>query len=303
MTLIAIVIALGVELFADQSQSVRSLQWLQSYRRWLQARLGSHRFWQGPLGVIGVMILPLVLVAVVQTGLREVWLGVFALAFATVMLLYCLRYRPLDRAVQDYCDAAESDDPEAAGQAASRVGVTDDARSGVRAMTEAVLVQSGERLFAVLFWFVLLGPLGAILYRMAWSLAEPVDSDEDSEHEAGFTEAAQRLHGILLWVPARLVAFGYALAGNFEDAIHDWRDHSAEASGDWVDDSAEVLRLSGLGALRLGRYEVPVEDVEQEDEEAALEPATVESARGLVLRVLVIWVAAIALISLAGWAH
>lgn len=302
MTLIAIVIALGVELFAAPSQTLRSLDWLRSYRNWLDHRLGGWSLWQGPVGVIVVMSLPLVLVAFVQVELRGVWLGLFALAFATVVLLYGLRYRPLDQAVQGYCDAAEMEDREAMAREADPAGIGGDGPPSVRTMTEAVLVQPTERLFAVLFWFVLLGPLGVMLYRMAWMLTEPARNEGQAEGATGFVEAAHRLHGILLWVPARLVAVGYALAGNFEDAIHEWREYATEASGDFVDDSQEVLRLSGLGALRLARYAVPDEEVD-EDETAALEPATAESARGLVLRVLVIWVAVIALISLAGWAY
>ena len=300
MTLIAIVVALALELFVARIESWREPRWLDRYAAWVQRLLGRWGVWDGPVGVIALLVLPLIPVVLIQSWLHGVWLGLPALIYGVVVLSYCFRYHSVDRAVEQFCDAVESGANDRAGEAV--VNVMGPGRPAspapVRDMTDAVLVQSVERLFAVLFWFVLLGPLGAALYRISWFADQRASSESDVE--PGFTAAARRLHGILLWLPARLTAVAYALAGSFEDALHDWRNGTDFAPVDLVAGSEEVLQLSGFGALQSDRHAAPEAHGEGG---AELDVSALKAAHGLVLRALVIWVTAVALITLAGWAY
>jgi AmpE protein len=179
----------------------------------------------------------------------------------------------------------------------------------VQTVSEGLLVQANDRLFGVLFWFFVLGPVGAVLYRLSWGLAIAEDSgldDTEMDEEAapalpGFTEAATRLYAILAWAPARLGAGAYALAGSFEDAVHQWRNYYQRSTDSRLESNDEVLRAAGSGALQLDRYVVQTEEAHEGD--VPLEPAAVNAARGLVLRALVIWVATIVVVTLALWAY
>ncbi len=295
MTLIALVVAFSLEWFATQLQAMRSLAWFERYAGWARGRFGSSAFRDGPLGVLAILLGPLLVLGLVQAALAGVWLGLLSLLLGIAVLFYCLRFQGLDRQVEAFVDAAEGGDTGRARELAAGLlerSLAED-ESEVRQVTAAVLVQANERLFAVVFWFAVLGPLGAFLYRLSWYLAYRTPPEDA---EAGFIDAALRLHGILAWVPARLTALGYALAGSFEDGLQEWRNVYQTLPEDFVRTTEVVLRQTGVGALRLERYLA-----QQEDEGVALEPSVAGAARGLVLRTLVLWAIAIALLTLAGW--
>jgi adenosylcobinamide-phosphate synthase len=142
---------------------------------------------------------------------------------------------------------------------------------------------------APIFWFLVLGPLGAMLQRLAAVL------DRLWGHRtARFTEfgwAAARLDDLLSWIPARITALSYAVMGSFEDALHCWR----RKAGMWSDISSGPLLASGLGALHLANCD------ENEEQDVygntALNPAAlpgagdVRRAVALVWRVLLFWLA------------
>lgn len=74
-----------------------------------------------------------------------------------------------------------------------------------------------DNLFAVFFWFFLLGPAGAVFYRLVSLYCQG----------PGFRESGlPALPGWLMaltWLPARYMALCGCLAGNFTTGIHVWR--------------------------------------------------------------------------------
>ncbi len=91
-----------------------------------------------------------------------------------------------------------------------------------RVTIEQVMAASHRQMFGVLFWFVLLvplGPVGAVLFRECFdSGATLVESSPGR-----FRLLRQRAFHAINWLPARLTALTYAIAGNFEDAMYCWR--------------------------------------------------------------------------------
>jgi len=128
------------------------------------------------------------------------------------------------------------------------------------------------------------------------------------EHPASeFAQAAQRLHAILDWIPARLVAVGYAVSGSFVDAIGNWRG-SVGKTEKWEESSVQVLLASGMGALHLDAESLR-EAPQDNDVQGGRKPgaadvqaeiAHIKAAQALVWRTLVAWVVIIALMTLAG---
>jgi AmpE protein len=106
-------------------------------------------------------------------------------------------------------------------------------------MVQAVAYQGFERLFAVLFWFLLFGPAGALLYRLAFIYAK-----QSALEESDGGVAAHCLWA-LEWPAVRLLGLSFAVTGNFVGCVNRWKRlfYSVESS------SAEVLRESVLGAL------------------------------------------------------
>lgn len=72
---------------------------------------------------------------------------------------------------------------------------------------------------AVLFWFVCLGPAGAVLYCMVRESAD--DKDDDVAQLFSSKQLPRVLH-VLDWFPARVCCAGYLLIGNFSRAAGVW---------------------------------------------------------------------------------
>lgn len=72
---------------------------------------------------------------------------------------------------------------------------------------------------AVLFWFVCLGPAGAVLYCMVRESAD--DSDHSISELFNENQLDKVLH-ILDWLPARVCTAGYLLIGNFTKSAGIW---------------------------------------------------------------------------------
>lgn len=169
-----------------------------------------------------------------------------------------------------------------------------------RVTIEQVMAASHRQMFGVLFWFVLLaslGPVGAVLFRAASIL-----SRRWTVSRGHFGAFAQRAFHVINWVPARLTALTYAIAGNFEDATFCWRTQ-AEA---WPETEEGVVIAAGAGAMgvKLGQsVSVGDETVWRPDLGTGQAPDhdCIDSAVSMIWRGLVIWLAAGLLIVVAGW--
>jgi adenosylcobinamide-phosphate synthase len=168
-----------------------------------------------------------------------------------------------------------------------------------RLAIERSLLASHRHVFAIVLWFVLLpGPCGAVLYRMSALLAERW-SDKVSEREP-FGIFAQRAFALIDWLPQRVTATAFAIVGNFEDAVHCWRTQAA----DWNERGAGIVLAAGAGALgvRLGMPFVENGEVEDRTDIGVGADADVDfmqSAVGLVWRALVLWLLVLLMLSLA----
>lgn len=292
MILIAILISLGIDKAFATWQGVRRFEWFLEFANSIRFQLKAIA--NGSLGVLLTVALPVFLIALVDYLLGRVH-PVLAFPFGVAVLWHCLGPKNLDDQVQAYIDARESGDIEAAQRSAADIlhqQIPSQNFQLSQAVTESILIEGNERIMAVLFWFGVLGPLGAALYRLSATLK----NFTGKEHPASeFAQAAQRLHAILDWVPARLVAVGYAVSGSFVDAIGNWR--GSGKSEKWEESSVQVLLASGMGALHLDAEslrEAPP------DNDVSAEITHIKAAQALVWRTLVAWVVIIALMTLAG---
>lgn len=183
-----------------------------------------------------------------------------------------------------------------------------------RLAVEKALVTTHRSVFGVFFWFLMpvIGPAGAVLYRVAEYLSRAWNEPDHMQNEAFGRFAAQAYYWID-WVPARLTASAFAVVGNFEDAVYAWRNFAYR----WHDETMGIILSAGGGAMgvRLGS---PVEnatallpidaalvdatladaDVLPGDEPS---PRALQSTVGLVWRALLLWMLLLLLLSLAVW--
>ncbi len=167
---------------------------------------------------------------------------------------------------------------------------------------EEGLINSHRHVFGVMFWFMILpGPSGAVLYRLAGMLEQKWGARATEEY-GDFGKFAQRVFHYLDWIPVRLTAMSFAIAGDFEDAVYCWRSQA----GTWMDPEQGVVLASGAGALgvRLGETLHHHGTVSFRPEIGLGDDAdvnTMTSAVGLIWRSLVIWMLILALMTVARW--
>lgn len=181
---------------------------------------------------------------------------------------------------------------------------------------ETGLLASHRHVFGVIAWFGLLpallgtllpGPLGTLLSgpggALLYVLAARLDRRWGPEGDAlmgRFGSFARDAFRVIDWLPVRLTALSFAIAGDFEDAVYCWR---AQAAG-WPDRAAGIVLSAGAGAVgvRLGETLHRQGSVDLRPELGLGDEADVEgmqSAQGLVWRALVLWLLLIALLTLA----
>lgn len=326
ISLIIIICALALELFYESVDRYKSYNWFYKYRDWIISLYRDSQTWNGPGGVLAVIAAPFLIVFVIQSIM---WVAsglatVFYFLIAIFILVYCLRFHALDYLVAqvELYRGTNSDKEKNVLQKVNELEPEDQQQpeklSVNGLLLRSVLVQSNQRLFAVLFWFLILGPAGALLYRLSEmlafskvgsSLAENeflADMAASDQSKDNFDNNAAKLFGLLSWIPARLCALGYALAGGFEDAIHNWREIDddrpewQQAAGQMQKNHA-VLYQAGIGAIQIQRYYF--QEVEQQHTSRNLSFDAIKAAQGLIIRTLLIWMVFIVLIALTGWLH
>ena len=166
-----------------------------------------------------------------------------------------------------------------------------------RLAIEEALCASHRHVFGVLVCFVLLpGPCGAVLYRSAAFFADQWGKRTDADAER-FGRFARQAFAVIDWLPLRLTAAGFAVVGNFEDAIYCWRTQADKWPDNHLGSGIGIVLASGAGALgvRLGDPVVEAGEMGTGDE---ADVDFMQSAVGLVWRTLVLWLLLLLLLGL-----
>lgn len=250
------------------------------------------------LGIFAVCaaILPCLCVAAIISSLP-----IIGVVFTILILYLSIGARSLEQHARAVAAALANGDLEAARRSVAHIVSRDcshmNATDIIRATIESVLENGSDAIFGALFWFVLLGAPGAVLYR----LSNTLDAmwGYRNERYLHFGWAAAKLDDLLNFVPARLTAFSYMIAGNWAHAYHCWR-HQSKL---WYSPNAGPVMATGAGALcvKLGgpaRYHGQMKERPWLGTGEEPEIADISRAVELVQKVLLGWVALITIGSL-----
>ncbi len=280
MKLTLILACLWLDYYFDTGLKWRNPAWFGDYIRWIKSTIGEKvGAWKGPLSIV-ITLLPVVVILAILWSLVGRHSAVVELVVGFIVLWYCFGPTELQETLTLYLKK-ETDTAEAE-QALKVAGadLMDPTLSFHRNVTELVFWQAHERFFGVIFWFLLLGPVGAVLFRMVSWMHEtaPRMVDEFYPH---YPKHIHQLYWIIAWIPSRLAAFSYSLVGNFLPGFDQWKNDLVKPNR-----CREVLIDTGLASLGVS---------EHADKEENLK------AQGIVQRGLIVWiiVAAVATLSQA----
>lgn len=212
MIFFASLIALIAERFFHWGQ-LRQWRWFETCQSWFNTKINH----SNPSMMLAVYVLPIAIaIGIVSWILCPWWMGLLHILFGAAVLLYCLGPGNLwADAYQVLADFSKGDMKQGKDYAQTAFGVSTSGNASAfhKEFLRILLIASNRRVFAVVFWFVLLGPMGAFIYR-------GIDLCSASDKPTGVM--ALKIQGILDWVPARLLAFIFALTGNFSKVFTCW---------------------------------------------------------------------------------
>ena len=293
LTLIAVVLALVLGHVAPGLIGLRRYDWFIAWLQWLGRLFAGQSVWQGRFGLLLGVGVPVLLTAGVQWLLWGNFYGLPLFLFALAVLVYSWGPRDLDLDVDAVIEARDAPSRRAAAEALFPEG-GEPVIEGP-SLVEAVFRCALWRWFGVLFWFLLLGPAGALLYRLVSLSAQ---GEAQRVLPAAHSGAARLFVALLNWPVAHLMTFGLALAANFDGVLAAWRDWHAQGG----------MRLD-VGFLGAAARASVVCELAEEDAYAidgpSQAPALLElrDAMSLVWRVLLLWLAVLAIFVVAGFVN
>jgi adenosylcobinamide-phosphate synthase len=325
MNFFAVLLALLCEQLKPLRHGNQVHQGVISWVRWTGRNFDAGREHHASVVWAITVIGPALLTALLYILLRH-FSVLLALALNVLALYLTLGFRQFSHYFTDIRDALERGDDMEARRLLSEWRHLDASELPrtelLRHVIEHSLLAAHRHVFGVFFWFVVLstlglGPAGAVLYRMAefasryWAFKSRTTDAPTNER---LMQLSRRLFGFADYLPARLTATGFAIVGNFEEAVNGWRRDASL----WMHANEGIILASAAGALglQLGGAAAPgvtpdrsqTFDAGSDPEATGAEGSTpgqlpvlghLQSVVGLVWRSVVLWMLLLALMTLA----
>ena len=276
MSFLAMITALLIAQLRDRDSAVFHDRWLTR----LDARLRGLGM-SPALGLVCSIALPVIGVGVVLSYLEPRLFGLLWIALTVAILLYSFSRvnfpAMLDRYQAYYSSGNfESAWLDAKGDSVTEMDQLEEASpEDVQIFVQRVLIYEGyQGWFAILFFFLVLGPEGALAYRLLQLYTRISD-----------VPLAQQLLFYADWLPVRLVATTFSLTGDFLAS----RDQLLNSFSQTTQPGDDVLISTARAALGLKRGDT-------EGDAGDIAAAEVTQIQALLSRCAIFWLGSISLL-------
>jgi AmpE protein len=249
MKLLIIVLCLLSERYLVHAVSHNRFSWFAQYFDWINQKLPQSSLSTNSYFVLGMVILPIVLLCwIILLLFNHVLFGLFGFLLSFIIFYYCLgpenSFYPINN------QENEQDSENVAGN---------------------YFVKVNSQLFAVIFWFIVLGPMAVLVYRLLCLC----------KYQTLTQQAAGLITGWLDWITTRITMLLYLLVGNFQRGFHYYSSMFLTSP----EHNEEILRTGGLLVAR------------SQDEEVV----TLPHAQTLVEHALIVALVFLAFFTIVAW--
>ena len=303
---LSVLIALIIDFLVGEPRRWHPLVGFGNIANWLENKLNKFSNKQQFLSYLSgllawsLMTLPIVfLLCLLELKLQQTSAPrLFEMVIGVVCLSFALGVKSLMQHARAVGDALKNSDVKLARQRialiVSRDTSNSDEKAINRATIESVLENGSDAIFAAIFWFIVLGAPGVVLYRLANTLDAMWGYRTERFNYFGW--AAARIDDALNWIPARLTALSYALAGNTKSAWSCWQKQAKH----WHGINPGVVMASGAGALNISlggaaTYHNKIVERPELGCNDAPQTSDIERAVQLVNKSIIIWIVFIAM--------
>jgi AmpE protein len=280
--------------------------WFFKFRRRIEAlteglasKLSSAWF----LGVVLIYGFPLLVLAVISLLLDERGFGIPTMAIHILVLLVAFDRTQPGKLASDFLEKLREGDIEGCvlylqqKLSVSSTAETGDEAELSRFFSKQLTYRCFEKMFVMFFWYMLAGPMGILFCYISYQLRD--------SHKEGQLEVEVKLIVIIIrvleWVPLRLLAITFSLAGNFERCFENVKQSFWDLSGET--ESADLLYGYAACALSEQAAVEPEDDsIGQHSEQGARQRRAVEieALQALLERSQAIWLCMLAIITIFG---
>ena len=206
MSFLVLILTILIEKLSSWRQALQKDQWW--YEQLARCKKLLPR--QNSLALVLALSLPIIGLAILLIVLKSIAYGLLLIPVHLAVLVYSLSRGDVRVALGPFRDAWRRQDTHAASLAAQRdlLIQSEEPVGLIQAVQGYLLWQGFQGFFAVIFFYLIAGPLAALAYRLL------VLTSEQATWPEAAGKATRLLH-ILDWLPVRLLSASFALIGNF----------------------------------------------------------------------------------------
>ena len=206
MSFLVLILTILFEKLSNWRQAIQKDRWWCEQLKRCNTLLAQ----QHTLALLLAIGLPILGLALILVALKSVMYGLLLIPVHLLVLIYSLGRGDVRVALGPFRDAWRRQDTHAANLAAQRdlLIQSEEPVGLLQAVQGHLLWQGYQGFFAVIFFYIIAGPLAALTYRLLVLTSEQVKWPQ----AAGLST---RLLHILDWLPVRLLSMSFAFIGNF----------------------------------------------------------------------------------------
>lgn len=164
-----------------------------------------------------VLLLPFIAILVVFKYLSE-----YPFFFEAIMLLMALRFQDIPKQSNKVTAALSKNQKMLARHALSQIVIRETSKMSpigiVKANIESLLLRYHYQYCTVIFWYLLTGGVGALLYRFIYELS--LSWNCKLQKFKYFGQPAQKSTYILQWLPSKLASLSFVIAVNIRQGTN-----------------------------------------------------------------------------------